>query len=363
MKLKPFLQGFGLFAILLTLIPIAAADFWWIRMFDYPHIQLTILTFVALVVYFIRFDVKWTKDYLFVFVLLGCFIFQLYKIYPYLPHNAYEIGEAENSVDDDNSLKFYSANVLQKNTNPNILIEEISKLNPDIILLTETDTRWMNDVAEVVSDYKYRVEIPIDNTYGMLLYSKLKLVNPEKRFLVDDSIPSIHSIVQLKSGKEIMLHAIHPTPPMPQENPTSTDRDAEMLMVAKMANERKLPVIVAGDFNDVAWSGSTTLFKEISALLDVRFGRGFYNTFSAKSFIMKWPLDHYFVSEEFRIIKLNTGKDIESDHLPLYIELSLEPEKAAEQKPESPSKEQIKNANEQIEEALKEQKEMKAKGE
>lgn len=362
MKLKPFLQGFGLFAILLTLIPIAAADFWWIRMFDYPHIQLTILTFVALVVYFIKFDVKWIKDYLFVIVLLACFLFQLYKVYPYIPHKSYEVGEAKNSIENDNSFKFYAANVLQKNKNPNILIQEIKDLDPDIILLTETDTRWMKDVSGAVSDYKYKIEIPIANTYGMLLYSKLKLKKPEKLFLVDDSIPSIKTIIKLRSGKEIMLYAIHPTPPMPQENPTSTDRDAEMLMVAKMALNRKIPVIIAGDFNDVAWSASVKLFKDISALLDIRVGRGFYNTFDATSFLMKWPLDQFFVSEEFKVIKLNTGKDIESDHLPFYVELSLEPKDSEEQKVEGPSDNQLDNANEQIQEAKEEQIEKKKEG-
>jgi len=363
MKLKPFLQGFGLFAILLTLIPIAAADFWWIRMFDYPHTQLTILTFVALVVYFMRFDVKWIKDYVFVTVLLACFIFQLYKIYPYLPHNSYEVGEAENTIDNENSFKFYAANVLQKNTNPNILIEEIKTLDPDILLLTETDTRWMNDVAEAVSKYKYKVEIPIDNTYGMLLYSKLQLKNAQKKFLVDDSIPSIETIVKLRSGKEIMLYAIHPTPPMPQENPSSTDRDGEMMIVAKKALNRKMPVIIAGDFNDVPWSGSTKLFKKVSTLLDVREGRGFYNTFDATSFIMKWPLDHYFVSEEFKVIKLAKGKDIDSDHRPFYVELSLEPEDAKEQEAEEPTENQLENANEQIQDAKEDQAEKKSKGE
>ncbi len=363
MKLKPFLQGFGLLAILLTLIPIAAADFWWIRMFDYPHTQLTILTFVALMVYFMRFDVKWIKDYVFVTILLACFIFQLYKIYPYLPHNAYDVGEATNTIESDNSFKFYAANVLQKNTNPNILIEEINNLDPDVLLLTETDTRWMNDVAEAVSKYKYRVEIPIDNTYGMLLYSKLELKDAQKKFLVDDSIPSIQTIVKLRSGKEFMLYALHPTPPMPQENPNSTDRDGEMMIVAKKALERKMPVIVAGDFNDVPWSSSTKLFKEVSTLLDVRIGRGLFNTFDATSLIMKWPLDQYFVSEEFRVVDLQKGKDIESDHLPFYIELSLEPEDAEEQEAENPTDNQLENANEQIQDAREDQAEEKSKGE
>ncbi len=363
MKLKPFLQGFGLFAVLLTLIPIAAADFWWIRMFDYPHIQLTILTFVAIVVYFKEFDIKWVEDYLFVTVLIMCFSFQMYKIFPYLPHGKHEVAKVTEGIDQADVLKFYAANVLQKNTNPDLLIKEIEEKDPDILLLTETNTRWMNDVAKAVAKYPYRVEVPINNTYGMLLYSKFEMKNPQKRFLVDDSIPSIHTVLVLRSGKEIMLHAIHPTPPMPQENPSSTDRDAEMLMVAKMALERDLPTIVAGDFNDVAWSASSKLFKEVSTLLDIRKGRGFYNSFNATSFIMKWPLDHFFVSEEFRLVEVKTGEDIDSDHYPFYISLSLEPEKAAEQKAEAPTAEQLKSANEQIADALKEQEEKRAKGE
>ncbi|MCF4101682.1 endonuclease/exonuclease/phosphatase family protein [Gillisia sp. M10.2A] len=355
MKLKPFLQGFGIFAVVLTLIPIAAADFWWIRMFDYPHIQLTILTFVALMTYFIKFDVKWVEDYVFVVVLAACFLFQLLKIYPYLPHSNYEVGDSSPTVDKANTIKFYAANVLQKNTNPDLLIKEIEDKDPDILLLTETDKRWQNDVASAVAKYPYKAEMPLDNTYGMLLYSKLKMKDPKIRFLIDDSIPSIHTILKLRSGKEISFHAIHPTPPMPQENPSSTDRDGEMMLVAEMAMNRDLPVIVAGDFNDVAWSGTSTLFREVSRLLDVRVGRGFYNSFDVKSFILRWPLDHFFVSEEFRVSEIKTGESIDSDHYPFTITLSLEPERAAEQKAEAPSKDQLERANEQIKKAKEEQ--------
>jgi len=138
---------------------------------------------------------------------------------------------------------------------------------------------------------------------------------------------------------------------MPQENPSSTDRDAEMMLVAKSAKGNKLPVIVAGDFNDVAWSQSTTLFKDLSGLLDPRIGRGFYNTFSANSYLMRWPLDHFFASDEFRLITMQVGEDIDSDHFPAYFEVQLEPEKAAEQTPEEPTQDQKEDAEEQIKEA------------
>ena len=66
MKLRRFFQIFGLLAIVLTIAPFVAADYWWIRVFDFPHIQLTILTGVALLLYFIKFNIRWIEDYIFV---------------------------------------------------------------------------------------------------------------------------------------------------------------------------------------------------------------------------------------------------------------------------------------------------------
>lgn len=360
MKLRTFLQAFGLVAILFTLLPFIAADYWWIRIFDFPHIQLTILTLVALVTYFIKFNIKFIEDYIFVLVLGGCFAFQLLKILPYLPSGNYELLDATPEANGP-VIKFYIANVLQDNENPNKLIREIKKKDADVLLFMETNNRWKNDLEETVKNYQHRIEVPFDNTYGMLFYSKFPIRNGEVRFLVDDSIPSIHTILQLPAGEEIQLYFIHPTPPMPQHNPSSTDRDAEMMMVAKMANNNPLPVIVGGDFNDVAWSQTTQLFKSISELLDPRVGRGFYNTFNAKNSVMRWPLDHFFASDEFRLIKMELGEDIDSDHFPAYFEVKLETENAAEQSPQESTPREKEEANESIQEAREDQAEKNAK--
>ncbi|WP_037321538.1 endonuclease/exonuclease/phosphatase family protein [Salegentibacter sp. Hel_I_6] len=348
MTLKGFLQVFGVIAVVMTLIPLIAADFWWIRIFDYLHIQLSLLTLTALAAYFIKFDIKRAEDYIFMGVLLACFLFQVVKIYPYFPHKNYEVGEVSEE-NFSNRFSLYAANVLQKNENPDLVIADIKKQNPDVLLFTETDTRWKNDLSEVTNSYPYKVEIPLDNTYGMLLYSRLELEDPQVRYLVDDSIPSIHSILKLRSGDKIMFHGIHPTPPMPQHNPSSTDRDAEMMKIAFMAKDSKIPVLVAGDFNDVAWSSTTALFQNVGGLLNTRIGRGFYNSFDASSSLMRWSLDHVFVTEEFRVADFRLGSKIDSDHYPLYIELNLEPEKAEEQKPEPATEAELKNAREQIE--------------
>ena len=358
MRLKPFLLGFGVIAIILTLLPLIPADYWWIRMFDFPHLQLTALTLLAILVYFIAFDIKQYKDYLFMFALIFCFLYQFGKIMPYTPAYEKEMFEST-SKDASNDLKLYAANVLQENESHQKLAQQIANRNADILILTETDQVWLNAIRkELPSDYQYKVEVPLPNTYGMLLYSKLPLIEPSVHYLVDDSIPSIHTKFRMKSGKVVQLYAIHPTPPMPQENPKSTDRDAEMMIIAKMAKESNLPVIVAGDFNDVAWSATSLLFQRVSGLLDVRVGRGFFCTFNAKKMLLRWPLDQVYVSPEFRLRGMDSCETIDSDHFPFYVELSHEPDKTKEQLLEPTTDEELEKANKQIEK-LKEERQPK----
>lgn len=363
MKLKSILQAIGLIAVILTLFPFVAADYWWIRMFDYPHLQLTLFTLVALLIYFFRFNLRSWRDYAFVLVLAGCFLFQVGKIYPYTALASYQVNNNE-YADKDRSISVFISNVLQKNKEHQKVLDEVVTKDADILIFTETNERWRQNISPKVRSYgySYKAEMPLDNTYGMLLYSKFKLIDPKIKFLLEDSIPSIHSKVQLPSREIVELHIIHPTPPMPPHDASSTDRDAQMMLVAKMAKNSNYPVIVAGDFNDVAWSESTSLFQNVSGLLDPRQGRGFYNTFNAKNWIMRWPLDHMFVSEEFRVMDIERGHKVGSDHFPLFIKLSLEPSLAQEQKMEPPTQEELEEANEQIQKEEEKDKEEKAEG-
>lgn len=346
--------------MILSLFPFVAADYWWIRMFDFPHVQLTILTLVALLVYFFRFDLHNWRDYTFVTVLAACFLLQLMKIFPYTPFADHQVKENEALVP-QRTLSLMASNVLQKNEQYARVIDEVLRKDPDLLVFTETNKIWRDELRKGLKDfgYEYRMEMPLDNTYGMMFYSKLKLIDPKIEFLLKDSIPSMHTKVVLPSREIIELHIIHPTPPMPPHDGSSTDRDAQMMMVAKMAKNAKHPVLVTGDFNDVAWSETTSLFQNVSQLLDPRIGRGFYNTFDVNSWLMRWPLDHIFVSKEFRLVDMSLGKDVESDHFPLHVKLSLEPQNGEVQKMPEPSGEELKEAENQIEN--QEKKEIKEK--
>ena len=222
------------------------------------------------------------------------------------------------------SLSIMIANVFQDNTNSKGCLAEIYKNNPDIVLLLETNSRWDNDTAELAVKYPFNIKAALENTYGMLLYSKLELNDAQVHYIVEDDIPSIHGILTLKSGQKVQLYCVHPTPPVPQENPRSTERDKELLLVADKAKDSKLPVIVIGDLNDVAWSYTTELFLKMSGLLDPRRGRGFYNSFHAHYPVMRFPLDHAFISTDFKLKTMKRLSNFDSDHFPIFISLQYE---------------------------------------
>ncbi|MDT0294325.1 endonuclease/exonuclease/phosphatase family protein [Mesonia ostreae] len=323
MKLKNFLIGFGVIAIILTLIPLFSGKYWWIRMFDYPHVQLTILTFTAFICYFIRFDIKKWSDYVFVVAICACLVFQFYKIYPYTAFAETQVKTIK-SFEQNKNLKIFVSNALQTNKKKDLLLKEIKVYNPDLVMLLETDQDWYKATKHLQKEFKYTVIKPLPNTYGMILYSKKELIEPKVNFLVADSIPSIETRLKLNNQDTIQVYVIHPTPPMPQHNPKSTDRDKEMMMVGKMARESKLPTLVMGDFNDVAWSHTTLKFQRLSKLLDPRIGRGFYTTYNANSFLFRWPLDHVFMSKDFLVDDIGKGNNINSDHFPMYISIVLD---------------------------------------
>ena len=177
----------------------------------------------------------------------------------------------------------------------------------------------------------FTVKCPLDNLYGMHLFSRLPLGQEEVCYLVEEDVPSIHATIELRSGDKVRAHFLHPAPPSPTENAESAERDAELVIVARSVAESDMPVIVAGDLNDVAWSATTRLFRKISGLLDPRVGRGAFNTFHVDYPFLRWPLDHLFHSGHFTLVELQRLPDIGSDHFPLLTRLSFKPLRRTEQ--------------------------------
>ncbi|UBZ06830.1 endonuclease/exonuclease/phosphatase family protein [Salegentibacter mishustinae] len=327
----------------LFLIPSLASatrfDQWWIRAFDFPRLQISILISVIIVAAIIVFDFSKVIHFIAVALLLVSLIYQVEKIYPYTWFAKKEVMKFEDGDPTDN-ISILVSNVLTPNEDYHKLLEIVNRRQPDILLTLESDEKWEEALKGLEDEYKYCIKVPQDNLYGMHLYSKLKLEETEIRYLVKDDIPSIHGFVRLDDNSKIRIHCMHPRPPSPSEADTSTNRDAELLMLGRDVREQDDSVLVFGDLNDVAWSRTTRLFQQMSGLMDPRIGRGFFNTFHADYRFFRWPLDHVFHSNDFTLIDIAREKHIGSDHFPMYIKLNFERKAELEQnKPEAEEEE------------------------
>lgn len=318
--LKNFIEVLSTLIILMSLIPLIRNDYWIFRVFEYPRLQKLFFNFSILIVFGFFYQTFTTFDTILISALGINFIYLSYLILPFTIFSKKQIANVKH-IDEKDAISLMIFNVYQYNRDSKTCLDLINNHQPDVICLVETDDWWYNQVKSIESEYTFQVLKPLDNTYGMLLFSKLELLNSKVLFRVKADIPSIETELKLKSGKKIKLYCVHPEPPVPQENPKSTSRDKELLLVAKEAREHKLPCIVMGDLNDVAWSYTTELFCKTSELLDPRKGRGFFNTFHAKNPFLRFPLDHVFCSKEFAVSKIKRLPFASSDHFPMYIKL------------------------------------------
>lgn len=340
----------GSIPILATIATLLKFDQWWIRVFDFPRIQIVVINLIALIGLSYIFSSLETWEYVFFALLIACLVFQGVKIFPYTRLAKKQVIRFKGK-NADNTLAILVSNVLTTNRKYQKLIDLVKHKNPDVLLTLETDKKWEKALSVLEDEYTYTVKIPLDNLYGMHLYSKLELMDAEVRHLVEQDIPSIRTWIKLKSGKKVQLYCLHPTPPSPTERDTSTNRDAELLLVGKEIAEHDHTAIVMGDLNDVAWSRTTKLFQKISGLLDPRIGRGFFSTFHASYPLFRWPLDHIFHSDDFTLVKLQRLPNIGSDHFPIYSVLHYEPRAESVQEGEEAEEEEEEWADEKIEKA------------
>lgn len=336
-----------LFLIITTLLPFIRSDYWIFRVFEYPRLQKFVLNIILLIAVLVFDYPETTWQYIVITAFIGNLIYLVYLIYPFTKLAKVQIVNAINAKG-ANNISILIGNVYQYNRKVNEYKDLIASQDPDLFLLVETDEWWHQQMDPIKSKYPHHITVPLENTYGMLLYSKLPLNNGSVKYLVEDGIPSIEADVRLRSGKTLKLFCLHPTPPVPQENPRSTERDKEILLVGKKAKECKCPVIVIGDLNDVAWSYTNELFGKVSGLLDPRRGRGFYNSFNAKYFFLRFPLDHIFCSSDFALSDLKRLKSCGSDHFPMFVNLQYNPEAEKYNEEPEPTSEDRKLADEKI---------------
>ena len=327
-------------------------DYWVFKILEYPRLQKIFITVLLLAAWIW----VWPQEILYrviFFLLIVVFVYLFYKIWPYTILAEKEIKKVIRQ-DHSDEIKIFSANVLQQKRQYQRMLSQIRSVDPDIVFLLETDEGWASAINELANEYPYHLLHPQDNTYGLFFYSKLPLERARVHFLVKEDIPSVEAVIKLSSGKKVQLWGLHPEPPVPNEALHSTAKDKELMKVALKVKDCPLPCIVTGDLNDVAWSHVTELFRKTSGLLDPRRGRGFYSTFSAHHWFVRYPLDYIFCSSHFGLVQMKRLPKNGSDHFATFTHLVLSEKLQNKQEGPRADKDEVEEANEMASQPVKE---------
>ena len=339
--------------VVLSFLPLWQTDRWWVRQWDYPRIQVAaLLPIVAALLFVVALErTRWF--WLLLGAMLAALGWQVSHFLAYLPPHAKQVASADNCPA-GRQLSLLNANVLLTNKDYPRLLRLVKQRRPDVLLLLEPGAGWAKAVAPLAARYPYRLSEPAPNTYGMILMSRLPMDGRIEHRL-QAGVPSAEARLTLAGGQEVILHALHPEPPWPGDN--SGERDAELVSVGREVRNEGRAAIVMGDLNDVAWSRTSRLFKKVAGMGDPRVGRGFYPTFTAKYPLLRWPLDHLFVSPHFKVMELDVLPDIGSDHFPIFFRLCLTDRAGERQVTKNASPATEAEASEEVREGVAEKRE------
>ena len=337
--------------IIVSVLPLWWTDRWWVRMWDFPRLQVAGLLLIAgSALWFAKLG-RWRWP------LLGgvaaALAWQGNHFIAYFPPYPEQV-KATHDCPPERQVSLLNANVLMTNRQYGKLLRLVEQRRPDVLLLLEPGPDWARAVEPLRARYLYRLSEPLPNTYGLILMSRLPLEGGIEH-LLQPAVPSANVRLRLPGGDQVALHAVHPEPPMPGDD--SGERDAELVMVGRTVRDEGRAAIVMGDLNDVGWSRTSRLFRMVAGMADPRVGRGFYPTFNANYPLLRWPLDHLFVSPHFELMQIDLLPDIGSDHLPIFFRLCLKDDAAARKVAPSASPATEAEASDELGEGISERQE------
>jgi len=219
-------------------------------------------------------------------------------------------------------LRILHANILTCNTNFTALLSLVAQEHPDVIVLLEPDTRWLNDLSPLTNSYPVWAAMPREDNLGAAIYCGTNARSAEIFRLSDpEAVPS--TLARIAVGdKTLTVVGIHAL--APYNSAMWCGRNSFSLELAKNLCGVEGPLVVTGDFNNTPWSAHFRQFLEASGLRDSAQGHGPQPTWPvAAPPLMRIPLDHCFHSVSVSILAKRPGPDIGSDHLPLIIDVSF----------------------------------------
>jgi len=250
------------------------------------------------------------------------FLIPLFAI-PYIVYN--EMGYfyfGENAKGEEKNFKIISINIFSQNDEYQYLKKYITEETADVIVLQELTPSWQKNVEFIREKYPYYKEEPRSNNFGIAVYSKIPFDTVMTKNYIDDMHPSLIGELTV-NGKSVSMLMTHPVPPLPNQARFERRNKQYKKMKEEIDQMSSQHIILIGDLNSTVYSPNFKLVQS-DKLKDARTGFGLQNSWNAFIPLLRTNIDQCWVSKEMKVTNFYRGKDIQSDHFPIVVELKIE---------------------------------------
>ncbi len=318
-----------------TAAPLIQTGYWIARLCDFPRAQLGGAALVGAGCGLTAFGLGADPAYAWTAAII-CIIVAITQATQMIRYTRFWPTQLGPGNENSTVIRLLIANIDYENDQHEAVQQTLEREDPDALLIVEINEPWEASLKELLDKYPHRAGCVRGDGLGLTLLSRHELRNIEVRHLVSERRASIHGEMIVPGAGPMQFVALHPTPPGLDEDGyegrrNSRPRDAELVMVAEqIRDDPKHHWLVFGDLNDVAWSHTTRLFRRLSGMQDPRIGRALLNTFHAQYRLLRYPLDHIFLSPRLGIRKLDRVRLPGSDHFGVLAEVAIPPEEPAD---------------------------------
>lgn len=203
-----------------------------------------------------------------------------------------------------------------RNPHHDRVLNLIKTTSPDVVGFSEVTGTWEQVLKAGLTDYKYRI---IEKRFGgVALFSKYPMTSAKVCYFAYIKRPRVEASIDV-NRHPVNVIFVHPVIPGPQYG----IRNGELALIGNQAAKVKGPLIVFGDFNCSPWSYYFNRLMKTGKLIDSERGFGFCPTWPAIRLFPWITIDHCLVNRDFRVLDRKVERDIGSDHLPVFVRLSL----------------------------------------
>jgi endonuclease/exonuclease/phosphatase (EEP) superfamily protein YafD len=251
--------------------------------------------------------------------LYACFTFflNLAMVLPwYLPQSPANLKQAHYRV------KLLFTNVQSANKNFSDFISFVIEEDPHVLIIQEATQPWIDRLKVLQERFPYEKTLPKPRGVGIALYSRMPVERFDIISLGSERVSALLARLN-RGGRVLSVVTVHPRNPLRRGN--FRQRNEQLWDTASIVQALPEPKILVGDLNASLWSPYYAHLIRQTGLNNAREGFGLLPTWPA---FMSWPflmipIDHCLVSPDIDVLRMRTGRNIGSDHLPIIVDMTI----------------------------------------